>query len=59
MDEEIFLCFICEKYKLVSEREYVKLEEDLRMKKICKTCVDKIKTSGLSKQEAKEPKHEK
>jgi len=56
---DMFLCFLCERYKDAKGMKQVVVAGDLQPKMICITCYEKVQTGGLSKAEAtrsEEPK---
>ncbi len=59
---EVFCCFLCERYKDVNKRTFVRVNNSAatQPKEICTDCLNLIKEKGLSKAEALklEPKKE-
>jgi len=55
---ELFCCFLCEQYKPVKQRKFVKTHDALPAKEICTDCLERINKTGLTKSEAmkREPK---
>jgi len=49
---EMFLCFLCERYKPVEELKHIRITAELLLKDICDTCFEKMSKGGISKDEA-------
>jgi hypothetical protein len=49
---EMFLCFLCERYKPVEELKHIRIMSELLTRDICITCFEKIGKGGISKAEA-------
>lgn len=49
---EMFLCFLCERYKPVEDLKHVRIMAELLAKDICIICFEKMCKGGISKAEA-------